>query len=279
MRNLRGVGTPALGLICLLLIPVALSATSVTSFETGLPAGWNLTGAGGYSGPVTNLAPTDGSYFGWITTAGGTADPDLKHGDENGTILLSSLFEVSAPTPLSFDANFLSTDGGGFDDYAVVRLLDGTSGHALATLYSARTRKETGHSHEHDIVPGYGFGLSPGVELTPDEAQFEGVAVLLGGIQYGPGRYGGGPGGPTGWVHSSYLLDEGSYRLEFVVANFGDCRRPSALAMDNISLGGPNTGVPEPSAAVLAGIGILLIGLRRMRSCTTGMLAARRGRR
>jgi hypothetical protein len=277
MLSLRGVGIPALGMICLLLIPVAVSATTITSFETGFPAGWSLIGAGGYSGPVTNLEPTDGSHFGWITTAGGTASPDLKHGDANGTILLSSLFEVSASTPLSFDANFLSTDGGGSDDYALVRLLDGTSGHALATLYSARTRGETGESPEHKIVPGYGFGLSPGVDLTPGEEEFEGVAVLLGGIQYGPERYGGGPGGPTGWAHSSYLLDAGSYRLEFVVANFGDGERPSALAMDNVQLGG--SGVPEPSAAVLAGIGIVLIGLRRMRSRIKGMLAAGRGRR
>lgn len=171
MRSLRGVGTPALGMICLLLIPLALSATTTTSFETGFPAGWSLIGAGGYCGPFTNFEPTDGSHFGWITTAGGT-------------------------------------DG-----------------------------EETGDSHEHEIVPGHGFGLSHGVHLNPGEEEFDG--------------------------HSIYLLDAGRHRLEFGVEDFDHCR----------------PRVPEPSAAVLAGIGIVLIGLRRMRSRIKGMLAAGRGRR
>jgi hypothetical protein len=82
-------------------------------------------------------------------------------------------------------------------------------------------------------------GLVPGVgTAVPSSDSFTGLPVTLNDTTYGPVKFGGGNGGPTGWIHVTYTIPEetptGNYTLLFQVSNAGDESVPSALAIDNI---------------------------------------------
>jgi hypothetical protein len=73
---------------------------------------------------------------------------------------------------------------------------------------------------------------------------------MFGATTYGNvPKFGGGLGGPTGWIRVTYLAPAGTYTLQFSVSHVGDTNYPSALAIDNIAatqtqtaiLGGPGT--------------------------------------
>lgn len=213
---------------------VASSVSLIEGFESGLPAGWTLSGVGGTSGAVTNLAPTQGTQFAYIDNRGGTSTS--AYGGTAGTTLQSSAISLSAGSVLSLKFSFMTNDGGGYSDFALIQLRNATSGAVVATLATANTTGSVSPA-----VPAQGGpapAISPGVTLTPSTAYFNGLATgPIGGDNYGPGKYGGGNGGSTGWVTVNYTVPAtGSYKLFFLVSDVGDTGVDSGLAVDEIGL-------------------------------------------
>ncbi len=118
---------------------VQLPGFSVLSDFSSLPSGWETFGSGGFSGAITGVSPTVGENFGFIDTLnngfigggdgeaiGASLGVDTSvFGGTMGSVLLSSAFTVSDhDTTVSFDANFLSNDGEGFNDFALVQLIN-----------------------------------------------------------------------------------------------------------------------------------------------------------
>lgn len=239
----------------------------IANFESGIiPAGWTLTsgGAGGRDVASTNIAPTEGSAFGYITTVDATTDlSSYGYGDScsyaiaNGTILTSQTFTLADGDILHIDLNFLSNDNeypldtGLYHDLAVVELLD-TSSSVVATLYSVEATRVG-----EEGIPGCDYLLSPDVTLTPSSALFDGVRTgTVGGVWFGddpPDSV-----GSTRWVRSSYAPGVGSYRLRFIVANTADGTYDSALAIDNVRSEGPTAVKLVNLEAALAGNDILI---------------------
>ena len=244
----------------------------IEGFESGLPAGSVLApgSIGGTSGSVTNLAPTEGAAFGFLTTEGIASIP----GGTGGSALLLPAFSLAADDVLLLDLNFLTNDGNGFNDFALVLLLDSVTTDPVAMLYTANTTTALAQASPClGCPPG---DLSPGVTLTPSPAFFDGVETgPLGGGTYGPGKFGGGAGGASGWVTSSYLPGAGSYQLYVAVSNVDDTEENSALAFDSIRFdsrseprsddGHDGPVVPEPNSLLLMSFGAFCAPICRRR--------------
>jgi hypothetical protein len=100
--------------------------------------------------------------------------------------------------------------------------------------------------------------IDPAVTLAPNPALLDGNAVgPLNGITYGPTDGAGDTAGTTGFVTSSYTLPtSGYFRLVFEVAKTTGAGGESALATDNITLGGNPVFNFQPN-----GLGFLPVGL------------------
>lgn len=99
---------------------VKLNSTLLFDFESGIPAGFTALGTVGTSGPVINLAPTEGSAFAFLDTTGAIPPTfDLVDGTF-GSRLISSAFSASSGDVLSLDLAFLTNDGtSAFHDYGI----------------------------------------------------------------------------------------------------------------------------------------------------------------
>lgn len=264
--------TRAVTLTAVLLAAAAPAAAQV--FNGGMPAGYTCAGTCGTSGAdgVVTLAPLGGTQFGWISTVNGpTQDPLGVSGTTNGTLLTSPSFTAAAGQALSFRFNYVTSDGGPFDDYAFVRLLGGSGGPLV--LFTARTIPSG------NTVPGQDLpGIAAGVTLAPAS-----TPVIPGAPAFTPlgasslTCYDVGCG-YTGWVRASYTIPlAGSYQLEFGVMNLLDELWDSSLAMDyTVGAGGtpeidPEDGepsvTPEPSTWLLvaSGLGAVAAATRRRR--------------
>ena len=250
------------------------------------PAGWTVNGVGG--GLAANAAPfigpsgsstdcyivtdTGGGFPGYVTTGFyPTGSVVQVPGTSNGSQMISNVFTAQAGSKLNFDFMFATNDGSGdFSDWANVALVP-TNGGTPLFLFTART------GAGNQVVPGYGFpGFPPGLVLTPGNAFLQGdqwyLDALTGGTngsdpnatQYGPGRYGGGPGGSSDWNNAVFTFDAsdaGTYQLEFTVANVGDTAYSSALFFSGESI---STFAPEPGTLLLFGTSALgLAGILR----------------
>ncbi len=258
------------GLALVLSIAAAISARAQV-FNSGIPSGFTCTGSCGVSGSdgIVPLAPLGGTQFGWISSVGGiTIDPLGIPGTTNGSTLASSVFTATAGQVLSFRFNYITSDGGTYNDYAYVRLL-GLGGPQI--LFTART--EPGGN----TVPGQGLpGLAPGVTLMPSA-----TVVVAGPPVFGP--LGASSDtcwdlgcGYTGWIRAAYTLAvAGDFRIDFGVVNFDDELYDSALAFDFMlgqgdtpetpedNGGDEGNTAPEPATLTLLLSGLVLVGARK----------------
>jgi len=251
-----------------LLISISSSVSAIPLFDSGIPAGWNCTGNCGTAGAdgVVTLAPSGGSQYGWVSTNGGISDVG-PFGGTDGSVLRSGLFAAVAGDNLQFSFNYVTSDGGGYADYAWARLLDNTMTE-VAMLFTART-KPVG-----SIVPGQDMPL-PTATLTPTDVPIIPGGPLWSVLGEDSGKCYLGPTqgcGYTDWIQSDYeILAAGNYFLEFGVANWTDTLYDSGLAFDGVTVGGkpidevtvPDGTVPEPATLALMGFGLAGLGFAR----------------
>lgn len=278
----------------------------------GLPTGWTLTtgsvGGGvaasaapfiGPSGAATDcyIVTDSGAGVGTIPTTflpspGGVPGPGIPNipNITNGSQMVSPVFTATAGQQLNFDFMFATNNGtANFSDWANAVLVPTGGGTAL-NLFTART------SSSNQVVPGFGFpALAPGLVLSPGVSTLKGDTWFLdpqtGGTssadpnatQYGPTRFGGGPGGSSDWINALFTFDAtnaGTYQLEMNVANVGDTIYSSALFFAGASISPtPVVTAAEPSTWLLMLSGLVGFGLfgalgRRNLSKKQGMAAA-----
>ncbi|MDP8991418.1 MAG: NF038132 family protein [Acidobacteriota bacterium] len=224
-----------------------------------IPAGWSCTGncgTDGADGAVT-LSPAGSSAYQWVSTSGGVggagALPTGALGSEtNGSALSTPVFSASAGTALNFYFNYVTSDGGGFADYAWAELFN-ASNTPIALLFTARTRSSG------SIVPGTGLP-APLATLTPAS-----VSIIGGGPSWLPlgsssGQCWSSGCGYTGWVMSNYTISTaGNYYLKVGVVNWSDQSFDSGLALDGVTVGGVPVGQPT-ATPTLSSWGMILLG-------------------
>jgi hypothetical protein len=247
-------------------LAVGAQAASAQTFSGGIPAGWVCAGNCGAAGAdgVVTLAPSGGSQYGYVTTAGGVTgvSPFVGLGGETtGSKLTSTSFAAAVGDSIDFRFNYITSDGAGFADYAWARLIRASDSTQVAILFTARTR-ESG-----SIIPGFGL---PAAQATINPTD---VGIIGGGPAWSPlagdsGRCWSAGCGYTGWVNSTYELTEtGSFRLEFGVVNWDDELFQSGMAFDGITIAGvPLIPEPETYALMLAGLGAVGFVARRRKS-------------
>ncbi|MES2263178.1 MAG: NF038132 family protein [Pseudomonadota bacterium] len=230
-------------------------------FDSGLPAGWECAGHCGTlaADGVVSLAPGGGSRYAYVSSVDSTRSDiflpgvdDVAH-SRTGSSLTSQAFSAIAGAQLKLQFNYVTSDGGGFSDYAWARLLD-TGGQQVALLYTARTRQPG------DVVPGFNMP-APDATLTPATIGIQGGNPAWSALGDASGQCYEAGCGHTGWVASQYTIaSAGTYRLEYGVVNWGDNIYDSGLAFDGEASGIMPLPVPVPVPEP-AGWGMLLAGL------------------
>lgn len=227
-------------LATLLVLSLQIPVVGAAGFEEGIPEGWVCQGTCNTSAAngVVTLSPAGGSHYGWIATTGSTRYglglPGI--GGTNGSRLHSQTFAAKGGEELEFYFNYVTSDGGGYADYAWARLLD-SSLNPVALLFTARTRSSG------NIVPGFGM---PNIEaaITPETVNIIGGGPVWAPLGSNSGRCYSGGCGYTGWVQSRYTVAEaGEYVLEFGVVNWSDSAYDTGMAFDGILVGGKPIGV------------------------------------
>jgi hypothetical protein len=256
-----------LSLLCFAVLVPGLTSTASAD---PIPAGWTCNGTCGSLGAngVVTLSPTGNSSYQYVSTNGSTSTAVLpgamQTNETNGSTLATSIFAATAGTNLNFYFNFITSDGGGFADYAWAELFN-SSNVPVSLLFTARTAP-TG-----SIVPGTGLP-PPNATLTPSS-----VPIIPPGPAWSPlgsssGECFAAGCGYTGWVDSNFTITTaGNYYLEVGVTNWLDQAFDTGLAMDGVTVGGvpivPPGVTPEPSTLVLLGTGLvgLAASVRRKR--------------
>ncbi len=259
-----------------------LAATAALALCLGASAASAATCVGtcgvitGADGDVAG-APGGGAYT-WISTNAGTTGAGQigAVGGTNGSSLTTGVFSATAGQSLSYNFNFVTSDGQDpsnratgfvYQDYAYAELINLDTS-AVTTIFTARTEPSG------TIVPGVDMpGIAPGVILSPSSAPITLGTDIAGGPIWSPlGADSGqcyGPGcGLTGWIGSSYTVPtSGNYQLVFGVSNWADTAYQTGLAISGLNIGGVaiDDDVPEPAswAIMLAGFGLIGAAMRR----------------
>jgi hypothetical protein len=217
---------------------------------------------------VVTAPPAGGPLYRYVsaydgTHSGGFAHPSINNSNvQLGSVLTTSAFTAASGEVLSFYFNYVTSDGGGYADYAWAALLDATTQDPATAviLFTART------TPGGNTVPGFGMP-APAAIMVPAS-----TAIIPGGPVWSPlgpdsGRCYTGPAngcGYTGWIQSLYtVVAGGNYVLQFGVTNWGDNSYDSGMAWAGAVIGTTPidpTVVPEPVTMVLLGTGLALIG-------------------
>jgi hypothetical protein len=177
-------------------------------------------------------------------------------------VLTSSTFAAKPGDPLHFYFNFVTSDGGTFNDYGWVALVDASTS-ASELLFTARTWPG------FDTVPGYLMpSVAAGVTLTPASTPIVAGGPVWSSLGAWSGYCWDVGCGYTGWIGSSYnISNAGNYYLQFGMINWDDQLYDSGLAIDSVTLNGipiPGDDTPEPGSLVLLGSGVAgIAGLLR----------------
>ncbi len=204
-----------------------------TSTADGVVTDAPVAGTTGYAWVSTQINADGSSPGDFDLTKLPTGVPNTEV--RNGATYTSPLFAVpAANAPISFQFNYVTSDGAGFSDFAWARLLD-ASGNEVALLFTART------DPVESVVPGNGMPPHQAT-LTPPS-----VPIIAGAPTWTPlGTAGGGTGtcyntgcGYSGWIEATYNVPAaGSYRLEIGVVNWSDNAQQSGLAVDGLLVAG-----------------------------------------
>jgi MYXO-CTERM domain-containing protein len=242
--------------------------TDVADGDVTLPPGFTS-----YSFVTTTGGPSGG---GTLPSIFGSPGVDST----NGSTYTTSAFSATAGELISFDFNYVTSDGSGFPDYAWAALVS-TTGGTDYLIFTAQTQP-TGNT-----VPGFTMPpLAAGTSLVPPTSPITPGSGTICGSTCNPT-----PGGPvwselgtwsgqcwavgcglTGWIESQFTGEAaGSYVLEFGVSNANDEDYDSGLAFAGVEVGGmPVSTTPEPSTFgfLAAGIGALVLAARLRRRRT-----------
>lgn len=184
---------------------------------------------------MVGLAPDGRSSYDWVSTFNGPQEGGLLSGfsGTNGSMLSSDPFFASAGSTVSFWFNYATSDGAEYADYAWSQLRSATS---IVTLFSARTLPAG------NIVPGADLP-SVFATLSPASVEIQGGAPVWSPLGPSSGRCYGAGCGLTGWIQSSYTIQEvGTYTLNFGVSNFLDSAYDSGMAFSGLLLNGAVIG-------------------------------------
>lgn len=210
--------------------------------------GYGVSGADG----VVGASPAGGTY-GWVSTNGGIED-----GSGGAYSSVRTAFSANAGSTLSFNFNYITSDGGRYADYGWVRLLSATDPTQSTMLFTVQTTADGENI----------FGMIPiAAQIDSQTDSIIGNAPVwshLGDDDSGQCFATG--CGYTGWLAASFdIALAGDYFLEFGVLNWGDQDYHSGLAFDGITVGGGGSQVPEPASLALLGLGIAGLAWRGRR--------------
>lgn len=140
--------------------------------------------------------------------------------------------------------------------------LSGGSANVYTTLERSFTLASSG------VLSGFANYLAGDYAPYTDDAYVSIIDALTSSVIFYADVYTAGDYGDTGWTQFSASLGSGSYTLSAGVRNTGDSSNTPRLLLDNVTLDGPTTAVPEPTtwALMIAGFGGAGAMLRRRRT-------------
>jgi hypothetical protein len=232
-----------------------------------LPAEAACAGSCGTAGAdgVVPLSPTGNAAYQWISTnnvVNGVGQIAGVPGGTNGSEYASAVFSASQGQSLSFYADYVTSDGLQYQDYAWAELRNASTNAVVAYLFTGLTNPpgDIGSGNNPITLPAAVVSVGDAASMTAGGPTWSPLGTDSGSC-YGTGC------GYSGWVQSNYAIQgAGTYQVVFGVTNLLDTAYQTGLAFDGLNLagtpigGGPVPGVPEPSTWAMLLIGLLGFG-------------------